>query len=177
MENYFESLIKTRQSCRDFNDKPVTDETIEKIVEMAMLAPSACNSQPWKMYIVSGEKVNSVTPSLQERGHNKFLTNAKAYIVITEKQAVYKESISSKFNKYHFVKYDVGELVAYLTLGAESLGVKSCIIGWINQEELKKAVGYSDEEVSNVVVALGYSETPVRAKTRKEKSEIIEFLK
>ena len=49
MEKYFENLIKTRQSCRDFNEKEVSAETLEKIAELAMLAPSACNSQPWKM--------------------------------------------------------------------------------------------------------------------------------
>ncbi len=177
MQNYFEQLIKTRQSCRDYNDTPISDETLEKIAELAMLSPSACNSQPWKMYLVNGEKAKEVTPALQERGHNPFLTGAKAYIVITEKQAVYKEFVKSKFDKYHFVKYDIGELLAYITLGAESLGVKSCIIGWINQDELRAKIGYPDEEVCNVVVSLGYSETPIREKKRKDKSEIIEIVK
>lgn len=177
MQNYFEQLINARQSCRDFNDTPVADETLFKIAELAMLSPSACNSQPWKMYLVNGEKVNAVTPALQENGHNPFLVGAKAYIVITEQQAVYKTFVKSKFDKYHFVKYDIGELLAYITLGAESLGVKSCIIGWINQDDLRSAVGFSEEEVCNVVVALGYSETPLREKKRKEKDEIIKLIK
>lgn len=177
MQNYFEQLIKTRQSCRDYNDQPISDETLEKIAELAMLSPSACNSQPWKMYLVNGEKASEVTPALQERGHNPFLTGAKAYIVITEQQAVYKTFVKSKFDKYHFVKYDIGELLAYITLAAESMGVKSCIIGWINQEELRSIVGYGEGEECNVVVSLGYSETPVREKKRKEREEVIQIVK
>lgn len=173
MENYFENLIKTRQSCRDFNDKEVEKETLERIAELAMLAPSACNSQPWKMYLVSGEKAKDVIPALQERGHNPFLEKAKAFIVVTEKDATLKTFVSSKFHSNHFVKYDIGQLLAYVTLGAESIGVKSCIIGWINQEELRKAVGYPQEEVSNVVVALGYSDCEIRDKKRKEKEEVV----
>lgn len=177
MENSFVNLINTRQSCRDFSDKPLEIETIEKIAELATLSPSACNSQPWKMYLVGGEKVKEVTPTLQNNGHNPFLTGAKGYIVITEKQAEYKTFVKSKFDKYHFVKYDIGELTAYITLVAESIGVKSCIIGWINQEELRGVVGYPEEEVCNIVVALGYSDTPVREKKRKAKEEVIQIVK
>ena len=177
MDKYFEKLINTRQSCRDFNDMPLEQEKIVEIARLATLSPSACNSQPWKMYVVGGEKASLVTPALQERGHNPFLSGAKGYIVITEKQAVYKEFVKSKFDKYHFVKYDIGQLTAYITLAAESVGVKSCIIGWINQDELRAVVGYGEEEVCNIVVALGYSDIEVREKKRKDLSEVIEIVK
>ena len=49
MEQKFLELVNNRQSCRDFNDKPLERETLERIVELGRLAPSACNSQPWKM--------------------------------------------------------------------------------------------------------------------------------
>ena len=174
MKELFKKLALSRQSCRDFNDKPLDKTTVEEIASIAMLAPSACNSQPWKMYLVTEkDKVSAVAKSLQDRGHNAFADGAKAFIVISEKDAALKESISARFRSDHFVKYDIGELTAYITLAAESLGVKSCIIGWINQDELRKAVGYPQEEVSNVVVALGYSDCEIRDKKRKEKVEVI----
>ena len=37
----FEKLVQERQSCRDFNDIPLEKEKVEKIVELARLAPSA----------------------------------------------------------------------------------------------------------------------------------------
>ena len=61
MQEYFENLVKTRQSCRNFNDKPLEKETVKKIAEQAMLSPSACNSQPWKMYLVTTpEKIEKI---------------------------------------------------------------------------------------------------------------------
>jgi nitroreductase len=63
----FETLVKTRQSCRDFNGEKVTKEEIDKILEIAKLTPSACNSQPWKVYVaLSSEKVKQVAPILQD---------------------------------------------------------------------------------------------------------------
>lgn len=172
MNDFFNNLILNRQSCRDFNDLPLDKQTVLDIVEAARLAPSACNSQPWKMYaVVSPDKIELTAAALGVNGHNKFLSKAKAFIVLAEKQAVLKPGV--KFDRNHFVKYDIGELIAYITLAAESKGVKSCIIGMIDQNLIGSAVGLKEGEVCNVAVALGYSDTPLRDKKRKPVDEVI----
>ena len=174
MYNKFVELVKTRQSCREFNDKPVDANVVEEIAELAMLSPSACNSQPWKMYVVTDEnKVGLVAESLQERGRNAFVSGAKAFIAVSEKQATLKPDVQKKFDRNHFVKYDIGELVAYITLGAKAKGLETCIIGWINHDKLKTAIGMPDDEICNIVVAIGNSDIPVREKARKDKEQII----
>ena len=45
-------LIKHRKSVRNFSDRPVEREKILMCLEAARLAPSACNSQPWKFIAV-----------------------------------------------------------------------------------------------------------------------------
>ena len=174
MYNKFVQLVKERQSCREFNNQPVDKQTVLELAELAMLSPSACNSQPWKMYVVTeGEKLSAVKESLQERGRNSFVSGAKAFIAVSEKQAKLKPDIETKFSRNHFVKYDIGELVAYLTLGAKAKGLETCIIGWINQEKLKTALGMPEEELCNIVVAIGKSDIPVREKARKDKKDVI----
>ncbi len=171
----FSKLVNERQSCRDFNDKELSVETVEKIVDCARLAPSACNSQPWKMYcVVGGEKLTETAIALGMNGHNKFLKKAKAFIVVADRMAVLKPGV--KFDRNHFVRYDVGELLAYITLGAKSLGVDSCIIGMVDQNLIGKAVGLENGEVCNVAVALGYSDGETRKKLRKSKEETVKFI-
>ena len=49
-------LIKHRKSCRKFDPtRPVPPELVEKCLEAARHAPSACNSQPWHFIIISDE--------------------------------------------------------------------------------------------------------------------------
>ena len=43
----FFDLIARRESCRDFSPAPVEREKLIKILEAGIIAPSACNSQPW----------------------------------------------------------------------------------------------------------------------------------
>ena len=62
----FEELTKRRQSCRNFMDKPVEREKIEKMLSVARLTPSACNSQPWRLHVVyDSEKVKEFEANYQ----------------------------------------------------------------------------------------------------------------
>lgn len=59
--------IYTRRSIRKFQDKPVSKEIIEQIVDAGRLAPSAKNRQPWK-YIVYGGRKKAELLTYMERG-------------------------------------------------------------------------------------------------------------
>ena len=52
MNNDFIQLIMTRTSIRVFQDRPVSDETVEQLLKAATAAPSAKNSQPWAFVVV-----------------------------------------------------------------------------------------------------------------------------
>lgn len=47
--------ITTRRSVRAFLDTPVSRETIEEILAVASRAPSGTNTQPWRVYVLSGD--------------------------------------------------------------------------------------------------------------------------
>ena len=49
----FLSLASRRQSDRAFDtQRPVEKEKLQRILEAACIAPSACNSQPWHFIVV-----------------------------------------------------------------------------------------------------------------------------
>lgn len=173
----FDILVENRQSCRDFIEKPIELEKLKKVAKNALLAPSACNSQPWKIYIIADkEKVKAVAKSSQDFGMNKFASKAQAFFVVTEITATLAIGASIKFDRNHFVKYDVGELVAYLTLTAKNEGLDTCILGWLNHDNLKEVVGFSDDEFCAMIIAVGYSETPLRKKIRKSFDEKVTII-
>lgn len=53
-----EQAIKTRRSVRGYLDKEVPQETLNAIFELAQLAPSNCNVQPWHVFVASGALKN-----------------------------------------------------------------------------------------------------------------------
>jgi len=52
-------LLKHRKSVRDFLDRPVEREKSMICLEAARVAPSACNSQPWKFIVVDDRELKN----------------------------------------------------------------------------------------------------------------------
>lgn len=173
----FKMLIEERQACRSFSDKELDKNDLIEVLKVALRAPSACNSQPWKVYCITDSNVRAeVALALQDGGANAFASSAKAFFVLAEKNAVLKPGIQGKIDNNRFVKYDIGELAAYVTLAAKAKGLDTCVIGWINEEKLKKAVGLAEDEVCNIVIAVGYGNQPLRVKSRKGFEETVKMI-
>jgi 5,6-dimethylbenzimidazole synthase len=82
----FESLLRWRRDVRRFRTDPVNPKTLEHLLELADLAPSVGNSQPWRIVTVeSAAKRASVVSSFEVEN----AVAAEAYQ--DEKAALYRE--------------------------------------------------------------------------------------
>jgi len=52
--------IRQRRSVRGFLDKPIPEHILRQVFELARLAPSNCNIQPWKAYVATGALCNTL---------------------------------------------------------------------------------------------------------------------
>ena len=52
----FPELVQKRVSVRDYTPQPIEEQKIEQLLEMARLAPSANNFQPWRFVVITSEK-------------------------------------------------------------------------------------------------------------------------
>ncbi|MCP4151842.1 MAG: nitroreductase family protein, partial [bacterium] len=74
------NAIFTRRSIRQYQDKPVSDDDVKKILEAGMSAPSAGNEKPWQFIVVRDrtmlEKLADTSP------YAKMTANANLAIII-----------------------------------------------------------------------------------------------
>lgn len=56
----FIDTVNNRHSVRDFDNKPIKKEDLEKIIETAGKAPSWANVQPWKVVIATGKSLEEI---------------------------------------------------------------------------------------------------------------------
>ena len=144
-------VLKNR-SCRRFQEKvAVTDKTLRDLVDMARLSASGGNIQPLK-YILSSnpEKNDKIFPHLVWAA---YLTDwsgpaegerPAAYIVILG-----DKEISTAFGCDH------GIAAQSILLGATEQGINGCMIGSIQKEGLREALGIEDRYEILLVIALG----------------------
>ena len=113
-----EELFLKRQSCRNYRTDPVPHALLEKLIESARLAPSACNSQPWFYHVAeSPEKVRAIAAASQELGMNGFVKNVPAFIVVAEDKPNLTERIGMRLKDQDFASLDLG-----LSVSADSAG-------------------------------------------------------
>lgn len=62
--------IQSRKSIRKFKSEPVPRALLRYILEAALRAPSAINTQPWECWIVGGETLKQLSRALYEEGAN-----------------------------------------------------------------------------------------------------------
>lgn len=149
----FDNFVSTRHSIRMFDMKEILLNDLERAVETANKAPSACNRQPCNVFFSSEREVVKKIDSLIT-GSNGFKGEVPNYIIITVDRA-YFHSVE-QFQCY----INGGIYVSYMTLALHSLGIGSCIMQWKafyrTEKELKDLMGISSREAVVAVIGCGY---------------------
>ena len=170
----FLEIAKTRQSCRSYDEtRPVEPEKLNAVLEAGRLAPSACNGQPYLFTVCRGETAKEVAMATRGMGMNKFAVQAPVMIVLSEKPYVKTAAMGARVKNNDYRSIDIGIAAAYLTAEAAAQGLGSCILGWLDDEKIRKLCGL-DAPV-RLVITLGYAKEgdPLRPKHRKDISELV----
>lgn len=159
-QNVVVENIMTRRSIRDYKTEPVDRETMAKVLECGIYAPSAMNSQGWAVRVVDApdfiEGVTNIAvaqrPEIKEQeGFRNIFRNAPTVAFI----AIPEESYSGEF--------DSGLLAENMMLSAWSMGIGSCCLGSVvpvmNSEEAKpylERLNLPEGYKLMVAIAFGY---------------------
>ena len=173
----FNEIAINRQSCRSYNaNKDIEQEKLDLILKTASIAPSACNGQPYQITVCRGESAKRVERATQGMGMNKFATDAPVALVISEMPYVATAALGSKVKKNDYRSIDIGILAAYITAEATAQGISSCILGWLDDAEIRDIC--SLDGAVRLVIVLGYpsDDEKLRAKKRKEPEKLIKYM-
>ena len=172
----FMEIAQTRQSCRSYDEtRPVEPEKLEAILAAARLAPSACNGQPYHITVCQGNVAKEAAKATMGMGMNKFTAQAPVMLVISEEPYVKSAAVGAKVKGNDYRSMDIGIATAYLTAEATAQGLGTCILGWLDDEKLRKICGV-DMPV-RLAISLGYpKEDKLREKKRKDMTELVTFL-
>ena len=173
----FLEIAQNRQSCRAFDEtKEVEREKLERIMEAARLAPSACNCQPYFFTVCQGEAAKQAAAATQSMGMNKFASQAPVMIVVSEAPYNKSAAMGARVKNNDYRSIDIGIAAAYLTAEAQTQGLSTCILGWLDDEKIRADIG--TDHPTRLVITLGYAkeDDKLRPKKRKELGELVRFV-
>lgn len=169
----FSTLVKVRQSDRRYKPQAVEADKIDLCIEAARLAPSACNSQPWRFIVVDDAALRAeIADAAASMGMNGFVREAPVIVAVVLEKMSLTAAIGSVIRDKEFSLLDVGIAVSHFTLQAADLGLGTCIIGWFNERRVRKALGIPRGKRIPLLITLGYPDSPTRRKSRKTAAQM-----
>ena len=175
----FLDFVANRQSVRAYDtQRAVEKEKIERILQAAQLAPSACNSQPWHIIVVDDPELkNKVADATSARalGMNHFTKQAPVHLVLVEEKVNLSSGIGGWIKQKDYAQMDLGIIAAHIILAAHAEGLGSCILGWFNESAMRELLSIPDYKRVWLDITIGYSNQPLREKKRKSINEIVSF--
>jgi nitroreductase len=125
-------LVQHRRSVRWFQDKEVPVHLIKKAVSIATYAPSACNRQPFKFYVMNTRK-KAVAAAKLAGGTIGYADNIRCLIAVVGELDAYPYE-----RDRHLIYIDGSLASMQLMLAFETLGLSSCAINWPSVEEKER---------------------------------------
>jgi nitroreductase len=174
----FLSLVKKRQSCRKYSNKPVAQEILARCLEAARLSPSACNSQAWRFIVVTDPALRSRLAQQAFSGiyaMNAFAQQAPVLVVVVTERSKYVAQVAGATRGTQYNLIDIGIACEHFILQATEEGLGTCWIGWFDQKGVREVLGLSKKDCLDIMISVGYPADTQREKTRKMISDISEI--
>lgn len=163
MENLFE-LVRKRRSCRRYTGETVSNEVVNEILKVALLAPSSWGQHPIEFVVVRDKELIRKIARCKKMGAGP-LSQADVAIVVMADTANCELWIE-----------DAAVASTYILLAAEQFGIGAC---WIHIRNRAGQKTTADEEIRQLlkvpanfsvlnVVALGQKGENKSARTEKD---------
>ncbi len=146
----FLELAKARYSVRQFKNDAIEDEKLNAILDAGRIAPTACNNQPQKVYVVKSEEVRQ---KLKEVCRYTF--DAPVLLVIGyDKERDWK---NRRMPGYGSGETDAAIVCTHMMLEAWERGIGSCWVGAFDAQAVQKALSLPENIRVTAMLPLGYA--------------------
>ena len=125
----FKDLLEKRYSCRMISDEKIDESLIKRILDVAIMAPTAVNKQPYKVFVMeSDEAKNNI------RAVTRHTFGANTFLVVGYKE---DEAWTRKYDGRNFGDVDASIAATYIMLEICNLGLETTWVGHFDAEKLK----------------------------------------
>jgi nitroreductase len=163
------TCIRERSSVRDFLQKTVKEEDLGYILESAVQAPSAGNSQDWDFIVVRSEDGKRALADATEYSQD-FIAKVPVVIVVCSNL---KRSKYGKRGQDLYSIQDTAIAAQNMMLAAWDRGLGTCWIGAFREGDVIKSLGLPKEVRPVAMFPLGYPAGRPRKPARRSMKEVV----
>lgn len=170
LKNFYD-LYWRRKSVREFSDRVVEPEKIDRLLESLRRAQSAANRQPWQfVVIVDKDERAAISDVFTKEGFKK----APLLIVACADSS---QAWTRRADKVNYAWVDVTIAVTEMIGAATAEGLGSCWVAAVDPALVRGKLGIPEHIEIVAIIAVGYPEKELvtEDKARKSLAEIIHY--
>ncbi len=166
--------IRERRSIRHFENREVPDATVNRLLEAAIMAPSAGNLQPWSFFVVKDpEKRRGLSRAAYDQA---FVAAAPVVIVVCAEPARSAERYGERGADLYCIQ-DTAAAVQNMLLAAVALGLGTCWVGAFDEAQAAEVLGLDAARTRPVaMVPVGYPSRTPRPRPRRPLEEVVRVI-
>jgi nitroreductase len=150
--------ITARRNVREYQDRPIADADLDRILEAGRRAPSSRNWQPWDLVVVR-ERAR-LEQLAQVWVHGAYIAGAAAAIVIVSER-------QEQEMQRDWLQFDDGQATMAMMIAAADLGIGSGHSAVQDQALARRLLGFPETHFCVAIVPLGYpADRPLEPLTR-----------
>jgi len=165
--------IYGRRSVRKYARGRVRDEDLKKILEAAIMAPSAGNLQPWKFYIV--RNINVKRELMRAAYNQEFIYQADVCIVVVAIPHLSGRVYGERGETLYCIQ-DTAALIVYIMFAARIFDLDTCWVGAFSEDEVVRILDLPAEERPVAIIPVGKRGEIPRRRGRKEFENVVKFI-
>ncbi len=148
----FEKLAEERYSERHFDSRPVEQEKIDKILATGRLAPTACNYQPQRIYVIQTQEALKKARNIRVSHFNAPLMMLICY----DASAAWHNPRDTVYDNYCSGEQDAAIVAATMMYEAQELGVHTVWLRGFNSSEVSQTFSLPENIIPVMMFAMGY---------------------
>lgn len=168
----FEQLAADRYSCRKLSDRPVSEALLNRIVETAVLAPTAVNYQPYRIFRMASDEARQAVHAVT---HCTF--GAPEFLLVGCRK---EDAWVREYDQRNFGDVDASIVATHIMLEIKALGLDTTWVGHFDaprlQTLLPELAGYDLIALFPVGYAAEDAEPGPRHSQRKPLEELYKAL-
>ncbi|MBQ3418307.1 MAG: nitroreductase family protein [Ruminococcus sp.] len=145
----FSKVIKERYSVRKYKPDMILDDELNRILEAGMLAPTGCNYQPQRIYVLKSEEAIAKIRSLTRCAFDAPIV----LIIALDEASDWKSPLEAGCRAG---VQDVSIVADHMMLAAWEIGIGSCWVNYFKPSEVKSAFDLPENETPVLLMTLGY---------------------
>jgi len=153
-------VITRRSSVRAYDSRPVEPDKIDRCLEAARLAPSACNAQAWTFIVVDDPELrDKLAPCTADRWLplNHFTYQAPVHVVMVLEPGKISSRAGGLIKQRDFRWIDVGIAAEHFCLQATAEGLGTCMLGWFNERKVQQLLHIPKTKTVALIITVGYA--------------------